>query len=126
MDAKRALEVLRILADGVDPYTGEMFPVSSPYQHPDTVRALCAAVQSLEQTAKRATRASRAPNVGKRWTEAEDRQLCDSFVRGVGIAKLAQELGRTRGGIEARLVKLGKKEASFWTFSPERTVSQVR
>jgi len=36
MDADRAIEVVKSLADGVDPFTGERFPASSPCQHADT------------------------------------------------------------------------------------------
>lgn len=40
MDPTRAIEIVRQLADGIDPTTGERFPPDSPYQQADTVRAL--------------------------------------------------------------------------------------
>jgi len=40
MELDRAKEIIKALADGVDPYTGERFPADSPYQQADTVRAL--------------------------------------------------------------------------------------
>ena len=50
MEASQAVRILRALADGIDPYTGEVFPQESPYQHPDTVRALWSAVRALERS----------------------------------------------------------------------------
>ena len=46
MDANDAIEIVRKLADGVDPFTGERFPPSSPYQNADTVRAVYLALDS--------------------------------------------------------------------------------
>jgi hypothetical protein len=40
MDHDRAKEIIRSLADGRDPATGEQFPPDSPYQQAHTVRAL--------------------------------------------------------------------------------------
>ena len=45
MEPERAIEIVQILADGVDPYSGERFPSSSPYQQADTVRALHLALE---------------------------------------------------------------------------------
>ena len=49
MDIDQATELIRKLADGVDPTTGERLPPSSVYQQADTVRALhlASAVQGL-------------------------------------------------------------------------------
>jgi len=46
MDTDRAKEILELLSDGIDPFTGEIFPKDSPYQHPDTVRALFKAIHN--------------------------------------------------------------------------------
>ena len=37
MDPTRAIEIVKQLADGVDPATGERFPPGSPYQQADTI-----------------------------------------------------------------------------------------
>ena len=47
MEQDRALSILKALADGVDPATGEQFSADSPYQHPDIIRALFWAVHTL-------------------------------------------------------------------------------
>ena len=33
MDDGEAVEIIKALADGVDPFTGEVFPPESPYQN---------------------------------------------------------------------------------------------
>lgn len=47
-------------------------------------------------------------NAGKPWTEMEEDKLLDEFDSKMPIAEIAKEHGRTKGGIEARLVKLGR------------------
>lgn len=40
MEAMQALIIVRALADGVDPQTGEVLPEDGPFQHPQTTRAV--------------------------------------------------------------------------------------
>jgi predicted house-cleaning noncanonical NTP pyrophosphatase (MazG superfamily) len=47
-------------------------------------------------------------NAGKPWTETEEEKLLDEFDSKIPIAEIAKEHGRSEGGIEARLVKLGR------------------
>lgn len=62
VDVLKTVEILRALANGIDPHTGEEFPAESPYQHPQTVRALFTALRALEpsQATQHTNRA--APN----------------------------------------------------------------
>jgi hypothetical protein len=112
MERDQALGILKALADGVDPRTGAAFPADSPYQHPDSVRALCWAVQTLERSAparERAARRGGAPaNAGRPWSDEEDLRLARGFDAGRSIADLAAEHQRSRWAIEARLVRLNK------------------
>ncbi len=48
MEEQRALEIVMQLADGVDPKTGSALPPESPYQDPDTIRALFMAILALK------------------------------------------------------------------------------
>jgi len=72
MEKQTALHIIQALAQGIDPHSGEAFPTDSPYQHPDTVRALFQAVQALtEPSAARprpATPHGAPTNAGKPWT----------------------------------------------------------
>jgi hypothetical protein len=104
-----ALNVVRALAHGVDPLSGEVFSPESPYQRADTVRALMMAVQALEEAERAARRRSELPaKAGEPWTEEEDRRLLAGFDAGSGLAELAARHQRTQTGIRARLVKYGR------------------
>ena len=110
MEDARALTIVTALASGVNPLTGELFAADSPYQSPDVIRALYIAVRALEATGRRRTRGPGAAssNAGKPWSDAEDRQLLSAFDNGQPLAELAQTHGRTRGGIQARLIRHGR------------------
>ena len=43
MDISEARAIIKTLAKGVDPFTGEVFAEDSPYNHPQVIRALFAA-----------------------------------------------------------------------------------
>ena len=105
MNETEALAVVRSLANGVDPSTGEVFPAESPYQRADTVRALYAAAQALEKAERSARRRTELPtNTGQPWTEDEDRRLLAAFDAGRGLAEIAGAHSRTQAGVRARLV----------------------
>ena len=112
MEKEAALKIIQQLANGVDPHTGEVFRADSPYQHPDTVRALFIALRTLEgQPAlkQRATGNEAAPqNAGKPWLPDEDKALASAFDAGRQIPELATQHQRSRFAIETRLAKLGK------------------
>ena len=95
--------------DGFDPVTGEVLPDTSPYNRPEVIRALARALDAMRrahQTERR--KRSLPPNAGKAWTKEEDIQLAEEFDKGVPANKIAAAHGRTRGGIAARLVRIGK------------------
>jgi hypothetical protein len=111
MDDSKALGIVSALANGVNPQTGEVFEVDSPYQSADVIRALYVAVRALEMTnrAKARTTRTRLPaNAGKPWTEQEDLQLLEKFDEGLSLAQLAQVHDRTLAGIQARLERHGR------------------
>lgn len=111
MDDNKALAIVSALANGVNPQTGEMFEVDSPYQAADVIRALYVAVRALEMTSRSKARSSRArmpANAGKPWSEQEDRDLLERFDSGLSVAQLAQSHDRTLAGIQARLERHGR------------------
>ena len=113
MEKEAALKIIQQLANGVDPHTGEVFRADSPYQHPDTIRALFVALRALEaQPAapkQRAAANENAPqNAGKPWSADEDKALASAFDAGKQIPELAVQHQRSRFAIETRLAKLGK------------------
>lgn len=124
MEIHEALEIVRRLADGVHPETGQSVSTDSPYQHPQAVRALNRAVQALEfQQERERTRRSLPANAGKPWSNAEEAQVCEELRRGVNFQEIARTHGRTAGSIVARLIRLGKitAQANRSTAQPKST-----
>ena len=124
MEKEQTLRILNALANGVHPATGEKFAADGPYQHPDTVRALFEAMRAVEGGAATAPVPERKPafpqsGSGSRWTGEEEQRLAAAFDAGESVETLARAHNRSRAAIEARLVRLGKMDASAVT-SPLR------
>ena len=101
-----ALGIIRALADGIDPDTGEVFPADSPYQNAQTIRALFVAVDALEAVVKRNNKKKTLPErAGKTWDKTESDLLVQKFDGGATVGELAKEHKRTRGAIESQLAK---------------------
>lgn len=112
MDSAQALVVVRSLANGIDPDSGDVFPPESAYQRPVVVRALFEAATALERQQRSDRRKADLPrNTGKPWNEDEDRRLLASFDTGRGLNEIAASHERTVTGVRARLVKYGRLEA---------------
>jgi len=109
MEITKTLEIIKGLSQGVDPYTGEKYPPDSPYQHPDTIRALFEAINALEKMLGTSKRQKSLPeNTGKAWSTEEDNLLIEQFDKGVSVKELSGDHKRTEGAIKSRLMKLGK------------------
>jgi len=121
METAKTVEILKALAEGIDPGTGEQFPAGSSYQQPDTVRALFSAIRMLETPASTSSRPvpaqqagatpagkSAPENAGRPWSEEEDARLGRTYDSGKSIEELAGIHKRSKWAIEARLARLGK------------------
>ncbi len=112
MDAGQALAVVRSLANGVDPESGEVFSAESPYQRPQVVRALYEAAGALERIERFERRRSQMPaKTGEPWSEDEDRKLLGAFDSGRALQELAAAHQRSMGAVRARLLKYGRINA---------------
>ena len=112
MDIVRAKEIIQVLADGVDPTTGEVLPKESVYNSPEVIRALFVALEAMRKEIENPVR-----NAGKPWTDVEDDKLRDEVAEKLNISDIAAEHGRTKGAIESRMERLGlKKKRPFWLF----------
>jgi hypothetical protein len=112
MDQRQALAIVRSLANGVDPETGEVFPATSAYQRPNTVRALYEAAAALEKQERfNRRRLTMPPKTGEPWSEDEDRKLLAGFDSGRALQELAASHERTMGAVRARLLKYGRINA---------------
>src|SRR3954462_14303796 len=113
MQLESALPIVRALADGVNPVTGEAYPDHSPYAEPRTLRALYSAVDLMQKEVEREKKRERRPaNFGKPWTPEEDGALEREFGSGLPMGELARRHLRTQSSIRLRLEKLGKIEAT--------------
>ena len=124
MEREQTLRILNALANGVHPATGEKFAADGPYQHPDTVRALFEAMRAVEGGGAATPAPERRPALpqsgsGSRWSTEEEERLAGEFDSGRTVDELARAHNRSRAAIEARLVRLGKMDASAVT-SPLR------
>jgi len=112
MEIQEALTVVRKLADGIHPETGEILSSDCLYNHPQAVRALHRAIGALEfQSERERTRKFLPSNAGKPWSSQEDALICDELRRGISFEQIARMHNRTNGSIVARLVKLGRISA---------------
>ncbi|HWA11608.1 MAG TPA: hypothetical protein VHA15_00800 [Burkholderiales bacterium] len=119
MEMEKTIAVLKALADGVNPGTGEAFTAGSAYQHPDTVRALFCAIRALEGPGASPQRPAGAKpagtpgrpapeNAGRPWSQEEDGRLGGGYDAGKSIDELAAIHKRSKWAIESRLARLGR------------------
>ena len=106
MDIQRAKELLSMLADGVNPLTGEILPDDDSCNQAEIVRALNAAVIELDKLVARRAR-PQPDKAGKPWSKEEEAQLIEEYQEGITANEIAKLHSRSKGAIAARLVRLG-------------------
>jgi hypothetical protein len=109
MQKSKAIDILKLLADGVHPVSGEQLDKNHVINEPDVIRALNSAVEALVSEEEKIRRQRDLPKrVGKPWRENEDKALIKAFDMGVSLEELVAKHQRTRGAIRTRLIRLGK------------------
>lgn len=73
MELTKTIQIIHALADGINPQTGEVFPDNSPYKHPETIRALFAALSTLDAHRDKPIRPAR--NKDKSSSSIEDEEI---------------------------------------------------
>lgn len=108
----QAQQVIQLLAQGINPITGEVLPETSPYNDPLVIRALFTILQEGAADRPPARRERQTPEMhGKPWAAEDREKLAAAFLTGEGEARLAEVFQRTRGGIRAELIHQGLIEA---------------
>jgi len=80
MEIREALTIVRKLADGVHPETGEVLQTDCLYNHPQAVRALHRAVEALEfQDERERTKRFLPRNAGKPGRTKRTRKSVKSY-----------------------------------------------
>lgn len=121
MELEKAKEIVRLLADGIDPTTGEVFPKESPYNDPVVIRALFTVIESLkempkpkktiEQKQQDNLDSGRPRNAGLPWTEELKAEIASKYQSGISVIELSRYFERTRGAIESELTRQGLIES---------------
>ncbi len=115
MELTESRNIVKTLAQGVHPTTGEVYPPESPYNDPEVIRALYSILEfvkqakkprkSVEERRRENLEFGRPMNSGLPWTE-EDRAIVRSgFQEGTTVEKLAATLGRSSGSIVAEVIR---------------------
>jgi hypothetical protein len=123
MELKEARTIVKTLAQGVDPTTGEVFPPDSPYNHPIVIRALFTISDlarsarnpkmSVEEKRRENLDHGMPGNAGLPWTDDARELVASQFQDGKTIEELASTLERSRGAIHAELIRQGLLSPDF-------------
>lgn len=104
MDIEQAKEILKILAGGVNPITGEILSKDDSVNQIEVTRAIYTVLNNLNTSPKN----KKYENAGKPWTVEEENILCKMFDDKISRKEIVKILKRSTVAIQARLVKLGK------------------
>ncbi len=117
MELNESRNVVKTLAQGVHPATGEAFPPESPYNDPTVIRALFSILEfvkqakkpklSIEERRRENLQFGRPRNAGLPWTEEDRARAASQFAAGKTIDELATTLERSRAAIHAELIRQG-------------------
>ena len=106
-DIEYAKKILSVLADGINPITGELLPDTDSSNQPEVIRALHTVLNSIDNVSS-AQKKARPENAGKPWSQEEDDALRDEYRQGMKASEIAKIHIRSRGAITARLVRIGE------------------
>ena len=107
MELKQAKKILKLLADGINPATGEPLEEYDSCNQVEVVRALHIVLRHCN-TPNENIKNSSPENAGKPWTAEDEESLCRMFDTGCSTQDMCNHFQRSQGAIAARLVRLGK------------------
>lgn len=107
MDIQYAKELLRVLADGVNPLTGEVLPSDDSSNQVEIVRAIHTVLEELDSHHSKAKK-NQPANAGQPWTKKEEEILCKMYDEKYPVKSICEYFKRSPGGVAAKLVRLGK------------------
>jgi hypothetical protein len=117
MELRESRNIVKTLAQGVHPITGEVFPSESPYNDPQVIRALFSILEfakkprkSVEERRRENHELGRPMNAGLPWSEHDRTHVAEEFRGGKTVEELADALERSRGAIHAELIRQGLVE----------------
>ncbi len=118
MDTPQILNIIKSLANGIDPTSGELYALGSPYNHPTITSALFGCLSLVNNPPKKTkwTLEKRQDdnlqkgyprNSNTPWTEALKIDLAEQFNAAISTNELAVRFERTHGAILAQLKQQG-------------------
>ena len=117
MDITEARSIVKTLAQGIDPISGEAFPPDSPYNEPRIIRSLFKVHElatppggsrlSLDERRERNVARGMPKNAGLPWTGEDREAVADGFKNGKSIRDLATAFERSFSAINAELIRQG-------------------
>lgn len=118
MDIIQAKETVKMLADGINPVTGEVLPADSPCNDPMIIRALFTVLgavripiklssKSIEEKQQDNINNGKPKNAGLPWSEKQRKEIESLFNKGKTIDELANYFERTKGAITSELTRQG-------------------
>lgn len=110
MDITRAVEILNAVAQGVNPFTGEVLPADCICNQVEMVRALYCVLNEVKPSLGKKEK-SQPENAGKPWTQEDDAILLQMFDHNYAPDNIEEYFKRSQGSIASRLVRLGKIES---------------
>ena len=129
MTQLEAAGLLETLAQGADPFTGEILPPSHVCCDERTCQALRMAVKALRgQDAAREdiwVRKDGRPNAGRPWTAEDNALLEQLFRQGMSPEAMAPLLGRRHRGVANQLKALGLEGGGSGAFRSHQPWTQA-
>lgn len=112
MDLARAVELLSAVAQGINPFTGEVLAENCVCNQAEMIRALYCVLNEVNPLLEK--KKSQPQNAWKPWTQEEEEQLLQEYRADMTLSAIAKAHGRSRGAIESRLMDLGEIEKRFF------------
>lgn len=107
---RRAKKFIEKLADGYDPLTDQIVPEGDVINNVQISRCLFFVADVLAQVIEQSDDEQKCipglENQGKPWDAEQEEMLMRLFRSRYTISEIAEQMGRTKGGIESRLKKL--------------------
>jgi len=107
--------IVKSLAQGIDPTTGEVYASDSPYNDPKIIRALFKVIDlawppgrsrlSLDERRQRNIERGMPRNAGLPWTDEDRQSVAEGFKSGKTIRELADSFERSLTAINAELIR---------------------
>ena len=115
MELIEARTIVKTLAQGINPTTGEVFPPDSPYNDPKIIRALFKIHElawppgrsklSLDERCQRNIDRGMPRNAGLPWSDEDREAVASGFKSGKTIRQLATALERSLTAINSELIR---------------------